>query len=62
MILSVFKVLINIIINYKENLTILILNDEELEKLNLSDLENGKEKKIEDKIHFPIYMGNEKIN
>jgi len=56
MLITLVKLIFEIFKRRKEDITILILNDEEIENLNLSVLDQ------EPKKEFDIYMGKEKIN
>ena len=53
MIITMIKVILQIIANRNKNVTIYFFTEEEIEKLNLSDLEEKED--------FPIYMGDEQI-
>lgn len=58
--IQLVKIIFTLIIHQNENLTILILNEYEVEKLDLKKIEDSEVDFPE--VDFPIYMGKEKIN
>jgi hypothetical protein len=61
MLTEIIKIIFEIIKRRKEDISIFILTEEEVDLVDFSKLKEAKKEETKKK-EFPIYMGDEKIN
>jgi hypothetical protein len=61
MLTEIIKIIFEIIKRRKEDISIFILTEEEVDLVDFSKLKEAKKEEAKKK-EFPIYMGDEKIN